>query len=79
VSDPVSDVRPARKWLWVIVLILLFVLVIGWFANPLGTGTIVEPAVVPAEPVAPSTDLTPAPEGSAVPVTLPETPMTNTP
>ena len=68
-TDPVRDSKPAGTWFWTIVLILLAIGAIFWFAEPLG-----EPAKVEtAEPAAQSTEWAPAPEGEAVPMTLPET------
>jgi len=53
----------------------MLVVVIVWFMNPLG-----QTADAPApEEAGQSTEWAPAPEGPAVDVTLPQTPMTNTP
>jgi hypothetical protein len=54
-------------WLWVALLCLFFFLVIAWFADPLGYADQARPARA-----ASSTEWTVAPEGPAVPVTLPQ-------
>ena len=72
-TDP--EGKSSGKSLWIVILILLLVLVIGWFSNPLGK---VEEAP-PAQPAAPSTDWAEEPETPGVDVNLPETPMTNAP
>lgn len=54
-------------WLWVALLCLLFFLVIAWFADPIGYADEVRPARA-----ASSIEWTVAPEGPAVPVTLPQ-------
>lgn len=54
-------------WLWVALLCLLFVLVIAWFADPLGHADEAEPAGTVA-----SSEWIVAPDGPAVPVTLPQ-------
>jgi len=74
-TEPVSERPPAKRWFWKICLILAVVAAILWFAVSLETGK-KEPA---GQPVARSTDWAPEPTGPVVPVTLPKTPMTNTP
>jgi hypothetical protein len=69
-TDPDRDKMPASNWFWIITLILLFVVAIMWFLNPFGSMK----GVVPATP----TGWAPAAQSSAVPVTLPTTPMTTT-
>lgn len=68
-TEPGGETRPMAKWLWIILIILLFILAILWFADPFGKTADVEPA--PPQP--PSTEWTEAPEGKGVDVTLPET------
>jgi hypothetical protein len=74
-TDPVREDKTPHKWIWTIVLILLAIVATFWFARPLGEPEQVETV----EPVAQSTEWVPVPEGSAVPVTLPETPLRNVP
>ncbi len=74
-SEPARETRPVGKWLGIAILVLLVIGGAFWFARPAG-----EPAkVAPAEPVAQSTEWTEEPEGPAVPVTLPTTPLMNVP
>jgi hypothetical protein len=61
---------PDSKWFWIIALVALFVVVIFWFANPLGG------IRVPATggPTSQSTEVNPAEQASpSVPLTLPST------
>jgi len=62
--------------LWAVILILLLVLVIGWFADPFGKE--VEQGAT-TEPTQTSTDWAEQPTDAAVDVTLPDTTMTNAP
>lgn len=71
---PKSSRSPSR-WFWILTLIAMLVVVIVWFMNPLGE---VERAPTVKE-TGQSTEWAPAPEGPAVDVTLPQTPMTNVP
>jgi hypothetical protein len=74
-NDPVHETRSTGKWLWPVVVILIVIGALFWFAKPLG-----EPEKVgTAEPVAQSTEWTEVPAGPAVPVTLPTTPLKNVP
>lgn len=57
------------KSLWIVLLIALLVVTIGWFADPLGK---IEGSPAP-QPVADPTEWTVAPSGPAVDVTLPQT------
>lgn len=72
-NDPVRDKGHARKWLWTAVLILLALGAAFWFAKPLGEPT----KVTATKPTAQSTEWAPVPDGPAVPVTLPNTPLRN--
>lgn len=74
-TDPLRDRKPATRWIWTIALILLAIGATFWFAKPLAEPEKVESA----EPVAQSTERAEEPEGYAVPVTLPETPLRNVP
>ncbi len=67
--------RFTAKWFWIITLLALFILVIAWFANPLGD------VVVTSNPerAADSAESTTAPATPGVEVNLPQTPMKNTP
>jgi hypothetical protein len=74
-NDPVRKTRTASKWLWPVVVALFVIGALYWFAKPLG-----EPEkVLTAKPVAQSTEWAEDPEGPAVPVTLPTTPLKNVP
>lgn len=74
-SDPVRETKTAGKWLWPVVVTLLVIGALFWFAKPLG-----EPEKVgTAKPAAQSTEWAEEPKGPAVPVTLPTTPLTNVP
>lgn len=76
-SDAPPGSSGSSKGLWIIILLIFLGLVIYWFANPMNdVGNAPEPA--PA-PTAQPTDLAEEPEGPAVDVTLPQTPMTNVP
>ena len=72
-TKPTPSSRSSSKWFWILALLALFILTIVWFANPLGK---VEQAP-PPETAAQSTEWAPAPDGPAVDVRLPETPMKN--
>lgn len=74
-TDPDSGGKPTGRLLWAVILILLLVLVIGWFANPFGK---VEQGQQ-AGPQQMSTDWAEEPTGEAVDVTLPKTEITNAP
>jgi hypothetical protein len=74
-SDQLGGSRTNKKWVWTLVLVLLAIGAAVWFARPLGETAKVEPS----GPAAQSTEWAPEPEGSAVPVTLPKTQMTNVP
>jgi hypothetical protein len=74
-SDPLGGSKTAKKWVRTLGLVLLAIGAAVWFARPLGEPTMVEPS----RPAPQSTEWAPEPEGSAVPVTLPKTPMTNVP
>lgn len=54
-------------WLWVALLTAMFMLVVAWFTDPLGYAEQAKPARNMA-----STEWTVAPDGPAVPVTLPQ-------
>lgn len=74
-SDPVRKTKTAGKWLWPVVMTLFVIAALFWFAKPLG-----EPEKIgSAKPVAQSTEWAEEPEGPAVPVTLPTTPLKNVP
>ena len=72
-KTPTPSSRSSSKWFWILTLLVLFILTIVWFANPLGK---VE-QTPPPETAAQSTEWAPAPAGPAVDVKLPETPMKN--
>lgn len=62
---------PDSKWFWMILLIAMLVVVVFWFANPLG-GIRVPPT---GGPTSQSTPVDPAEQASpSVPLTLPKTP-----
>lgn len=73
--DPDIKGKSPSRLLWIIILILLFVLVVGWFVSPMGK---VEQAPPPA-PATQPTDWAEEPESPGVDVTLPQTPLTNAP
>ena len=56
------------SWLWLAVLAILFVVLIGWFLDPLGYAGKAEPGHSSVQ----SQEWTVAPDGPAVPVNLPE-------
>lgn len=68
--------QSSSRMFWIIVLILLLVLVIGWLVSPMGKVETVQQA---GEPAAQESDWAEEPTGPAVDVTLPEAPMTNAP
>lgn len=72
-KKPTSSPKASSKLFWILTLLALLILTIVWFANPLGK---VEQAP-PPQAAAQSTEWAPAPEGPAVEVNLPETPMKN--
>jgi hypothetical protein len=72
-KKPTSSTKSSSKWFWILTLFALLVLVVVWFADPLGK---VEDAPT-QPPAAQSTEWAPAPEGPAVEVKLPETPVRN--
>jgi hypothetical protein len=74
-SDQLGRSKNTKKWAWILVLVLLAIGAAVWFARPLRDAAKEEPS----RPAAQSTEWTPEPEGSAVPVNLPKTPMTNAP
>lgn len=74
-TNPVGTDKPAHKWIWTIVLILLAIGATFWFAKPLGESE----KGATTKPVAQSTEWAPVPEGSAVPLTLPQTPLKSVP
>ena len=68
-TDPTPGGKTNSKWLWILILALLFILLLAWFRDPLGD---VEEAP-PAAQETPSDEWTTAPEEPGVPVTLPTT------
>jgi hypothetical protein len=72
-----ADAAPTgrSKWLWIIVIIALLALLIIWLADPSGDAD----EAVAVAPEVEATDFVEAPTDPAVPVTLPDTPMTNAP
>lgn len=75
-TKPTPSSRSSSKWFWILTLLALlalFILAVVWFAKPLGK---VE-QTPPPETAAQSTEWAPAPNGPAVDVKLPETPMKN--
>lgn len=64
-----------QKRTWTIVLILLAIGASLWFAKPLDVSRKAETS----KPAAQSTEWALEPEGTAVPVTLPDTPLRNVP
>jgi hypothetical protein len=74
-SDPLREDSAMKKWVWAFLLVLLAIGVTVWFARPWAEPTKVETS----GPAPQSTEWAPEPEGSAVPITLPKTPMTNVP
>lgn len=72
-KKPTSWTRTSSRWFWILTLLALFILVIVWFSDPLGK---VEHAP-PPETADQSIEWAPAPEGPAVDMNLPETPMKN--
>lgn len=63
------------KWLWIVVIVVLLVVLVAWLIRPAG-----EDSEIAADaPATQSTEWAVEPEGPKVPVTLPDTPMTNTP
>lgn len=73
-EKPPSSPKASSKWFWILILLALFIVVVVWFANPLGK--VEQPP--PAQTVKQSTEWAPEPEGPAVEVNLPETPLKNT-
>jgi hypothetical protein len=71
VTDPAPDNPPSKRLLKV-VLVVVVIVAIFLVAKPLGYRQ-------PAPPEPQSTEWANEPEGPAVPVTLPKTPMTNVP
>ena len=65
----------ASKWLWPLVVALLTALLVIWFFSPLGDVPVSEPAPERT----PSSEWTTAPEGPAVEVKLPVTPVRRAP
>lgn len=61
------------RGLWAALLLLFFILVVAWFADPLGYAKKAQPSETP-----PSRDWVAQPEGPAVPVRLPEVPIKKT-
>jgi hypothetical protein len=74
-NDPVRETKSAGKWLWLVALVVVVIGSLFWFAQPLGESEGDEAA----KPVAQSTEWAEEPEGPAVPVTLPTTPLKNVP
>jgi hypothetical protein len=70
-TDPARSDATRKKRLWMFGLVLLAIAVSFWFARPLGEPDKVEPG----KPQAQSTEWAPEPEGEAVPVDLPTTPL----
>ena len=70
-TNPVEEKSPASKWFWIMVLVLLLAVSIYWFSDSVGE---TEPAS-PVGAAAQSTEWAQEPEGEAVPVTLPNTPL----
>lgn len=68
-TDPARSDVTRKKRLWLFGLVLLAIAVSFWFARPLGEPT--------TKPRAQSTEWAPEPEGEAVPVNLPTTPLKN--
>jgi hypothetical protein len=64
-----------RRWLWPIAIALLTALLVILLFRPSAEAPVTEPAPTQT----PSTEWTTAPEGSAVDVRLPKTPMRNVP
>lgn len=73
--DSTPGRKPANRLIWLLAAALVIAVAFIWFAKPAGEST----QAPPAKPVAQSTDWTAEPQGPAVPVKLPDTPMTNTP
>jgi hypothetical protein len=74
--DSISKPPASHRWYWLTALLALLV------AGGIWLGALWEPVSkipVAAQPVAKATDWAVQPAGPAVPVTLPKTPMTNTP
>lgn len=66
------------NWLWIVVILGLLALLVLWLLDP--TGDVDEAALAdPAAPQVEATGFVVAPTGPAVPVTLPDTPMTSAP
>lgn len=72
-----ADAAPTgrSKWLWIILIIALLALLIGWLVDPSGDAD----ETVAAAPQVEATGFVEAPSDPAVPVVLPDTPMTNVP
>jgi hypothetical protein len=73
--DPMRETKTARKWLWPVIATLFVIGALFWFAKPLGESQ----KVGITKPAVQSTEWAEEPEGPAVPVTLPTTPMMNAP
>lgn len=73
--DSVPGPKPATRLIWVLAAAVAIAAGFIWFARPAGDRT----QAPPAKPVAQSTDWAAEPQGPAVPVELPKTPMTNAP
>jgi hypothetical protein len=65
--------QPSTSWLWIAILAVLLVVIVVWFLDPLGYAGHTQPGA----PVAASSDFVTAPEGPAVPVTLPTVTVTS--
>ena len=70
-TDPDSK-KSAAKWLGIAILVLLFIVVLAWFRNPLGD--VEQPPEV--QPTPDATEWTAEPDEAGVPVALPTTDMT---
>ncbi|WCT78605.1 hypothetical protein [Novosphingobium humi] len=74
-TDPASELPPARKWFSIALVILVLVVLFLWYSPHSGKPKQEQPVA----PTPRSTEWAPEPTGPAVPVNLPRTPMTNVP
>jgi len=76
VTPPPRKFRFSPKFFWAAILVILFVVTVVWFINPLGK---MEETRQQPGPFANPTEWSVKPTGPAVDVTLPTTPVTMVP
>lgn len=72
-EPPGGETSTSSKWLWMSVIVLLFLVLLFWFLDPLGNADNAQPASTPVS------GWTAAPEGRGVEVNLPESRLKQAP